>query len=200
MTVMNMRADEHHVPMTVDDLERLPDDGRRYELVDGSLDVSPSPAFKHSDIESRLHLHLGNTAPDEYRVLQGAGYNFNGDRTHHRIPDLSVIRVEDSQEPYLTRPPLLAIEVVSPSSALRDYHTKTSEYAKFGIAAYWIVNPTMDEPVIVELRLEDGDYREVQQVLGAETFETDFPFQIKIVPRWLADDGPWRRYIGGEGD
>ncbi|MGP4016393.1 Uma2 family endonuclease [Saccharopolyspora sp. 5N708] len=201
MTVVNMRADEQHTPMTVDDLERLPDDGRRYELVDGRLDVSPSPASIHSLAESRLHIQLGVAAPDECMVLQGAGINFNTARTHHRIPDLLVIKADDFDAPYLVKPPLLAVEVVSPSSVFRDYHTKTHEYAKFGIQAYWIINPTMDEVALAELRLdEDGEYREVQQVLGEDTFETNFPFPVKIVPRWLVrPGGAWRKFIGGEG-
>lgn len=194
---MDARVNEQQAPMTVDDLESLPDDGRRYELVDGRLDVSPAPIFKHSDIESRLTAHLTWIAPDDYKVLTGAGYNFHGDRTHHRIPDLSVIHADAGEEPYLTRPPLLAIEVVSPSSVLRDYHTKASEYAKSGIPAYWIINPSMD-PVITELRLNDGDYDEAQRVSGDEVFRTDFPFEVTIVARWLLADGPWRKHIGGE--
>ncbi|MEV5538590.1 Uma2 family endonuclease [Saccharopolyspora shandongensis] len=199
MTVVNMRANEQHVPMTVDELERLPDDGRRYELVDGRLDVSPSPARKHSRIENRLAYLLTDSAPDEYEVLQGAGINLNADRTHHRIPDVLVRRDEDD-EPHLTRPPLLAVEVVSPERVLRDHHTKRREYAKFGIQAYWIITPEEEKPGIVELRLEDGEYREVQQVLSEDAFATDFPFPVKIVPHWLLASGPWRERIGGEGD
>ncbi|WP_246025175.1 Uma2 family endonuclease [Saccharopolyspora antimicrobica] len=197
---MSSWTDEHE-PMTVDDLKQLPDDGRRYELVDGRLDVSPSPVFRHSDTESRLHLHLGNNAPKGYKVLQGAGYNFNGNRRHHRIPDLSVIHSDAAEFPYLTRPPLLAIEVVSPESVLRDHHTKHREYAEFGIQAYWIVTPAPDEPGIIEFRLSDGAFRNVQQVIGEDTFTTDFPFPIRIVPHWLlCDDDDWRDRIGGEGD
>ncbi|MBB5152977.1 Uma2 family endonuclease [Saccharopolyspora phatthalungensis] len=201
MTVVNMRANEQHAPMTADDLERLPDDGRRYELVDGRLDVSPAPVSVHSLVESRLSAYLGfEVAPDDCVVMQGAGINLNADRTHHRIPDVVVIEAADFEKPYLTRPPLLAIEVVSPESILRDHHTKRREYAKFGINAYWIVTPGDEKPAIVELRLADGEYREVQQVLGEDTFATEFPFPVKIVPQWLLASGPWRDRIGGEGD
>ncbi|GAA0532039.1 hypothetical protein GCM10011581_16510 [Saccharopolyspora subtropica] len=199
MAVVNMGADEQYVPMTVDDLERLPDDGRRYELVDGRLDVSPAPVSIHSLAETRLSQHLGTVAPDEYVVLQGAGVVFNPDRTHYRIPDLLVIKAEDFDDPYLVKPPVLAVEVVSRSSVFRDYNTKSQEYARFGIQAYWIVNPTMDELQINELRLTDGEYREVQQVGGENVFRTDFPFPVDIVPRWLTvPTGAWRRHIGGQ--
>ncbi|GAA0532048.1 hypothetical protein GCM10011581_16520 [Saccharopolyspora subtropica] len=200
MAVVNMGADEQYVPMTVDDLERLPDDGRRYELVDGRLDVSPSPVSLHSLIEAKLCGFFNYVvAPKGYLALQGAGINFNADRTHHRIPDVVVIKAEEFVRPYLVRPPLLVIEVVSETSVFRDYHTKPREYAEFGIPAYWIVNPTMAEPRIVELRLDDGEYREVQQATGKDLFTTTFPFPVTIIPdRLLHADGLWN--LSGEED
>ncbi|MDA8368782.1 MAG: Uma2 family endonuclease [Nocardiopsaceae bacterium] len=192
------KTEPHPQPLTVDDLADTPDDGRRYELVDGRLDVSPAPVSLHTLIETRLTIHLGNAAPDELMVLTGPGINFNAERTHHRIPDLVVIRADDFERPYLTRPPLLAIEVVSPESVIRDHHTKKREYAEFGIDSYWIISPSSDKPGIIELRLKDSAYQEVAQVLGEDAFETDLPFPIKLVPHWLTADGPWRKHIGGD--
>ncbi|CAM00785.1 putative restriction endonuclease [Saccharopolyspora erythraea NRRL 2338] len=183
--------------LTVEDLERLPDDGRRYELVDGELDVSPAPVRVHTRIETRLSTHLSNVAPDGYEVLQGPGVNFNAERTHHRIPDLAVVLEDDDDHPYLTKPPLLAVEVVSPESVFRDHHTKRREYAAFGIEAYWIISPAADKPGIAELRLDGGEYREGRQAFGEDVFETDFPFPVKLVPHWLLAAGPWRAHIGG---
>ncbi len=197
MAVMTIGKTEPH-PLTVDDLANTPDDGRRYELVDGRLDVSPAPVSLHTLIETRLTIHLGNAAPDELMVLTGPGINFNAERTHHRIPDLAVIRTTDAESPYLTRPPLLAIEIVSPESVIRDNHTKRHEYAEFGIMSYWIISPAPDKPGLIELHLENGDYREVTQVFGEEVFETDLPFPIKLVPHWLTADGPWKKHIGGD--
>ncbi len=199
MAVMTIgKTEPHPQPLTVDDLADTPDDGRRYELVDGRLDVSPAPVSLHTLIETRLTIHLGNAAPDELMVLTGPGINFNAERTHHRIPDLVVIRADDFERPYLTRPPLLAIEVVSPESVIRDHHTKKREYAEFGIDSYWIISPSSDKPGIIELRLKDSAYQEVAQVLGEDAFETDLPFPIKLVPHWLTADGPWRKHIGGD--
>ncbi|MEV0051422.1 Uma2 family endonuclease [Saccharopolyspora shandongensis] len=196
---VNARAGEQHTQMTVDDLERLPGNGYRYELVDGGLERAQSPTSVHSLVESRLHIQLGVTAPAEYLVLQGAGVSFNADRTHHRSPDLLVIRTEDFVRPHLVKPPLLVVDVVSSTGAPRDFHTEAGEYAAFGIQAYWIVNPAMHETVIDELRLQDGGYRHERQAIGEDTFATDFPFPVKIVPHWLLAGGPWRERIGGEG-
>ncbi|WP_193789980.1 Uma2 family endonuclease [Streptomonospora alba] len=199
MAVMSIgETDPHPRPLTVEDLERMPEDGNRYELVDGRLEVSPSPTSPHSLIDTRLSHVLTGWAPEEFIVLSGPGVNFNADHTHHRIPDLAVIRDEDYEAPYLTRPPLLAVEIVSPSSVFRDHHTKRVEYAKFGIESYWIISPDAEEPGVLELRLKDGQYREASQVFGEAEFETDAPFPAAFVPHWLmAPDRSWRRHVYG---
>ncbi len=198
MSVMSIRDTEApDRPLTVDDLARMPDDGRRYELVDGRLDVSPAPVFDHTSVDSRLTIHLGDVAPDEFTVLTGPGINFNAERTHHRIPDLAVIRADAAERPYLTKPPLLAVEILSPESVLRDSNTKRAEYAAFGIESYWIVNPHPDKVGISEMRLENGQYRDITQVYGEDVFETELPFPVRIVPHWLVADGPWKKHIGG---
>src|SRR5690606_9445159 len=158
---------------------------------------SPAPVYLHTLIESRLTFHLTAVAPDDVTVLTGPGINLNAEGTHHRIPDLAVIRTEDATRPYLTRPPLLAVEVVSPESVFRDHHTKLREYAEFGIASYWIVNPSADKPGIAEFRLDGDRYVEHAQVFGENVFATDVPFPVRIVPHWLLAEGPWRRLIGG---
>ena len=199
MSVMTTdKTDLVPAPLTVEDLQRMPDDGRRYELVDGRLDVSPAPVFLHSRVESRLSIHLGVTAPVEFEVVTGPGIDFNADRTHHRIPDLVVIRAGDAENPYLTRPPLLAVEVVSPESVLRDHHTKRREYAVFGIDSYWVITPDPDEPSIIELRLKDGEYTEVAAAFGKDVLDTELPFPVRVVPQWLlSGGGDWREHIGG---
>ncbi|RNL82042.1 Uma2 family endonuclease [Halostreptopolyspora alba] len=190
-------TEERDRPLTVDDLAGTPDDGRRYELVDGRLDVSPAPVSIHTLIDSRLTWHLTNVAPDGYTVLSGPGINLNAERTHHRVPDLAVVPDEDFESPYLTRPPLLAVEIVSPESVLRDNHTKRREYADFGVESYWIVSPSPDKTGLVELRLENGGYVEVTQAFGETVFATEYPFPVRLVPHWLTADGPWRAHIAG---
>ncbi|GAA1759675.1 Uma2 family endonuclease [Streptomonospora arabica] len=184
--------------LTTEDLARMPDDGRRYELAEGKLDVSPAPVFMHTLIEGRLCTHLANSAPPEFVVLPGAGIDLSADRTRHRIPDLAVIRQRDADQPYLTRPPALAVEVVSPESVLRDTHTKRQEYAAFGIESYWIVDPAPDKTGILALRLEDGCYVEAAQAHGEDVLEADLPFPVRIAPHWLTAEGDWRQRIAGE--
>ncbi|GAA1074703.1 Uma2 family endonuclease [Nocardiopsis composta] len=187
-------------PLTVEDLERMPDDGRRYELADGRLDVSPAPGSLHTIAEYRLVHHLGMVAPSDFLVVGPVGIDFNAEKTHHRIPDGAVFHGKDFEKPRFTKPPLLAIEVLSPESVLRDTNTKRQEYAAFGIESYWMVNPAEENPAVYELRLEGGAYREAAQVFGTDLFSTDAPFPVSLVPYWLIGmDGDWREHIGGPG-
>lgn len=197
MSVMSIRPEAPERRLTVDDLENTPDDGRRYELVDGRLDVSPAPKPLHTRVSYRLGFHLGIHAPEDPEIGEGPGIILNGDPGRHRIPDLAVFDQEPPEEGYYTVPPLLAVEIISPESVLRDNHTKRYEYAAFGIPTYWIINPHPEKPGIVEFRLEDGGYQEIGQSQGEELFETDSPFPVKLVPRWLVASGPWREHIGG---
>ena len=198
MTIRYPKAPERR--LTVADLERTPDDGRRYELADGRLDVSPVPMPVHTYVDSRLTWHLINSAPDEFDVLTGPGVNLNAARTRHRIPDVAVFDAEPPAEGYYSVPPVLAVEIVSPESVFRDNHTKRREYAAFGIPCYWIINPLPEKVGLIELRLDGGEYREVTQVYGEDVFATDLPFPVRIVPHWLVAQGPWKKRLGGGAD
>lgn len=184
-------------PLTVDDLEHTPEDGRRYELVDGRLDVSPAPKFMHMRVAHRLSTHLDNLCQGRFEIGEGPGINMSPDGTHHRIPDLVVLD-QQVEEDYIDVPPLLAVEVVSASSVIRDSHTKRAEYSAFGIPSYWIINPLADKVALSEMRLENGVYRDVTQVYGEDVFETEHPFPVRLVPHWLTASGPWRDRIGGD--
>ncbi|NYJ34495.1 Uma2 family endonuclease [Nocardiopsis aegyptia] len=195
MTTRHPEAPERR--LTVADLERTPDDGRRYELVDGRLDVSPAPKPLHTRVAFRLGNHLGASCEYAFEIGEGPGITLNGDGTHHRIPDLAVFDTDLPEEGYFVVPPVLAVEIVSPESVFRDNHTKRREYAAFGIPSYWIINPIPEKVGIIELRLDNGEYQEVTQVYGEDVFETDLPFPVKLVPHWLAANGPWPKHIGG---
>jgi Uma2 family endonuclease len=125
-------------PFTVDDLDRMPDDGRRYELVDGVLVVSPAPANPHQFVVGELLFVLRLLCPPDLRTVPGPGVMMSGNT--ELIPDLVVTRHEDlvaGSKP--TTPPLLVAEVRSPSTAVFDLNTKKAVYERFGIESYWIV-------------------------------------------------------------
>jgi Uma2 family endonuclease len=181
----------------VDDLEHTPDDGRRYELVDGRLDVSTAPEPLHARVAFRLGNHLSASCDHAFEIAESPGIDLDGERTRHRIPDLAVFGTDLPEEGYFAVPPILAVEVLSFESVFRDNHTKRLEYAAFGVPSYWIINPLSEKVGLIELRLENGQYQEVTQVYGEDVFETDLPFPVTLVPHWLTANGPWAQRIGG---
>ena len=179
-------------PLTVADLDLLPDDGNRYELDDGVLVVSPAPALSHQFVLHRLSIVLEQARSDDFLVLPGPGVEMT--KYQYRIPDLVVVRIESVgfEDLSVTKPPVLAIEIASPSTAIYDTNRKKDVYAGFGIASYWIVKPSLDQPSVTAFELRRGRYREVACVTGDEVFRATRPFGVDIVPAALVA-GPWQR-------
>jgi Uma2 family endonuclease len=124
-------------PFTVDDLERMPDDGRRYELIDGMLIVSPAPNIGHQRVIVVLISLLEQACPDDLVVFPEVGVGIAENSALE--PDVVVARVADTEGVRLGRPPLLVAEVLSPDSVLRDLNLKKAAYERFGIPSYWVV-------------------------------------------------------------
>jgi Uma2 family endonuclease len=132
---------------TVDMLDALPDDGQRYEIIDGVLFVTPSPSDLHQYIVGELftrlmiyfrHSGVGHpvTSPSDVR---------RPDRKRNRVqPDIFVVRVTNGRRPaypFDLADLLLAIEVESPSNPRYDYQTKRELYLNANISEYWVVSP-----------------------------------------------------------
>jgi Uma2 family endonuclease len=178
-------------PLTIDDLDLLPDDGCKYELDDGVLVVSPAPVIGHQIVVQRLSERLSAFCPPSALVLPGPGLVMS--RFQYRIPDLVVVEVASIHfdDKSVTRPPLLAIEVASPSTAIYDRNRKKELYAGFGIESYWIVKPDLGKPVVTAFELRKGEYRQIAEVAGDETFRATRPFACEIVLTDLVA-GPWQ--------
>ncbi|MEO5814671.1 MAG: Uma2 family endonuclease [Gemmatimonadaceae bacterium] len=136
-----------HVEWTVDMLDAMPDDGQRYEVIDGELFVTPAPAERHQLVALRLalllDLYLGQRGVG--RVLMAPADVRRGDRTNNRVqPDVLVVRLTEGKRPpypYELHDLLLAVEVSSPTNPLLDYQVKRDIYLRERVGEYWIVNP-----------------------------------------------------------
>jgi Uma2 family endonuclease len=170
-------------PFTVDDLERMPDDGRRYELIDGMLIVSPAANMAHQRVAFLLGMQLEDACPDDL-VVFGAAVNVRFSLRSALEPDVVVARVVDAEgaRVRLTSTPLLVAEVLSPDSVLRDLNLKKAAYERFGIPSYWVVDPDLDRPSLRAFELDDGSYTEVVHVAGSDAFCAQQPFRVEIVP------------------
>jgi Uma2 family endonuclease len=179
-------------PLTVDDLQLLPDDGNRYELVYGVLEVSPAPFGGHEKVLNRLEYLLQFHAPPQFEVMRGQGVNLDGDPSRHRVPDTTVIRRDDYEPEYQVRPAALVVEVASASTARKDRIVKKAEYEDFGIESCWIIVPDPDHPTITAYELRDGRYVEIAHVEDEDTFRTERPYPFEVSPRQLVTEDEWR--------
>ena len=171
-------------PLTRADLEAMPDDGHRYELIDGSLIVSPGPSHAHQVVVGNLHLLLRAACPPDLQVILAPFSVALSDDTEVQ-PDLLVAPREQFTRRELPGAPLLAVEVLSPSTRRVDLLLKRDRFESAGVASYWLVDP--DEPSIIVLELLGGSYVEVARVSGAQSCEGTQPFPVRLVPAELLD-------------
>lgn len=128
-------------------VDELEDDGQRYELIDGELFVTPTPAEIHQLVVGELYARLR-----EYLRVFGAGKAMispadvrRGDRTRNRVqPDVFVLRLTDGKRPeypYELHDLLLAVEVASPGSRRLDHHIKRELYLRERVEECWVIDP-----------------------------------------------------------
>jgi Uma2 family endonuclease len=97
------------------DLDAMPEDGRRYELIDGVIIVTPSPVTRHQDIVLSLGAFLRAGSPQDLKVLIAPFDVALSERTVLE-PDILVARRSDVTLKDLPTAPVLAVEVLSPST------------------------------------------------------------------------------------
>lgn len=127
---------------TVDDYMNLPEDGNQYEIVDGVLELKPSPNTDHQRIIRRLDHILSDTCESQYIMILSPIDVILSER-ETRQPDL--LMVHRSREAIIRKngiygPPDLVVELLSPNSVKRDRIMKRDSYARFGVPEYWIAD------------------------------------------------------------
>jgi len=131
---------------TVEMLDALPDDGQRYEIIDGELFVTPSPSLPHQlvvgPLLARLRAYMRPSSVG--RAIHSPADVRRGDYQRNRVqPDVFVVRLVDGKRPsypFDLSDLLLAVEVESPSHPAYDYQTKRKLYLANGVPEYWIFN------------------------------------------------------------
>lgn len=150
------------------------------EIVDGQAIVSPAPAGRHQQAVARLVQILAAAAPAGLSVLPGpVDWVLRYEPLWVRQPDVVVVEA-DPPPPRLTEPPLLAVEVVSPTSRERDLVHKREEYAMAGLAWYWLVDPEV--PQVLVLGNAGETFEVVASASGEERCEAAQPFTVELCP------------------
>lgn len=163
---------------TADDLDSLPDDGNRYELLDGELLVSPAPRHIHQNAVMEVAFALRSVIPAGLRVAP-APVDVRFSPKRQLQPDVLVVLGGPLDVARIETTPLLVVEVLSRSTRARDLIAKRAAYQEAGIPSYWIVDTKV--PSLTVLELVDGAYRE-QVFTGEQAYDATAPFAVRIIP------------------
>ena len=172
-------------PLTYDDLVELPDDGQRYEIIDGVLIVSPAPIANHQRVLKRL-VRVFDDFANETRSGEVFFAPFDVQLGYHDIvePDLVFIASKQGRVPgqdhKFDGSPVLVLEVISPSSRQTDRVRKMALYARSGVLEYWIADP--EQRMLVVNVLEGQTYLPVPA--DAEGW-----FASRVLPGLRVDPG-----------
>ena len=165
--------------LTRADLDALPEDGLRHELLDGSIVMTPSPGLAHQVVVGNLLVLLHPYDAPSTRLLPGP-FDVALPTGDLLVPDLLLARHETLTPKDLTGVPVLVVEVLSPSTRRRDLGDKLTAYRDAGVPHYWVVDPVA--PRLVAHELVDGDYSVVGDVTGDESWTATAPVEVTIVP------------------
>jgi Uma2 family endonuclease len=146
--------------LTYEDLQHIPPDRNRYEIVDGELFVTPSPITLHQRIVTNLSAQLWQHVR-KHRLGEVFVAPLDVVFTFSTVLEPDVIFVSKSRrhivgEKNLTGPPDLVVEVLSESTAKLDREIKPHQYALYGVTEFWRVDP-FDRTVEI-FRLKQGEY------------------------------------------
>jgi Uma2 family endonuclease len=132
--------------ITWQDVQQLPDDGNRYEAIEGELYVTAAPTLRHQRISRRLFLALHEMLGDPgHGEIFYAPTGVEFPATEEGVqPDLVFVSNERRgtlADSWIRGAPDLVVEILSPATSRRDRGVKRKLYERQGVAQYWIVDP-----------------------------------------------------------
>lgn len=168
------RVPEGVIKLTYDEYVGLPNDGKRYEILDGELAVTPAPTLQHQavsrDLQFILHAHIKAKG---LGVVYDAPVDVILARTTVVQPDLVFVATDRAAiltERAVEGTPDLTVEILSPHSLQQDRVTKAKLYARYGVPYYWVVDPAAR--TLEEYRLVRRSYRLLARHAGSASIRT----------------------------
>jgi Uma2 family endonuclease len=181
---------EHGRVMTPEEFRAAEEEeGYRYELARGVLEVADLPDDFHRQVVFNLYLALfrhQGTHFDLIHCIGGVGeirLRVPG-LISIRTPDVAIVLENTPQDARGFRPPALAVEVVSKGGETRDYVTKRQEYLAYGLREYWIVDPHTRRVTVLS---RDGDVWVERVFQGVQKIESRVlpSFAGRVADLWL---------------
>lgn len=168
---------------TYDDYLNLPDDGRRYEIINGVLYVTNAPDIDHQFAVMKISVKFDNFATqNNLGYVLTAPFEVHLSETSRPVqPDVLVIKTEDwpgSGAKFFDGAPALIVEVLSSSSSRTARYIKFSAYEQAGVAEYWIANPKTRSVEV--FTLAGGEYTQLGEFTGDEMIESTVLAGLKI--------------------
>jgi Uma2 family endonuclease len=169
---------------TEPDLHLFPQDGHRYEIVDGSLHVTPPLDEPHQAVVRALVTTLRGAAPAGWWVCDRIGIDCG---TSNLVPDVTVLRPHSSGAIWADPSDVaLVVEVETPATRRYDRLLKPALYADAGIAEYWRIEPDPEATAIHLYGLTpDGTYTRRRTISSPELVKLDTPYPVRLAPSTL---------------
>lgn len=186
-----MLRENHDKVWTYDDYLQLPNDGNRYEIIEGVLYVSPVPWTPHQVLSRRLQFAFYELERQGFGYIYNAptGLMLDGGTTVE--PDLIYLRADQRSQikrKYILGAPHLIVEVLSPGTVRLDRVKKLRLYSKNQIPHYWLLDP--ESKVLEVMKLVGSHYRMEATLESGDSYESDdFP-GLKLNLSELFEDIP----------
>lgn len=166
------------LPMTWEEWQAL-GETKHHEWWDGVCVVNP-PNLGHTRVARRLLRLLDDHRPPGHEALAERGLRTPlGDFE----PDVVLVPLEGPAGSYVFDPPLLVVEISSPTTRSDDWRDKRERYGRQGLPWYWIV----EQDALTVMRSEGGELVELQRIVGGTPEETVGPVCIPVDPGTLGE-------------
>jgi Uma2 family endonuclease len=169
----------HDTRLTYEDFCRIPDDGKRHEIIDGVHYVTPAPSMRHQRILGRLHLELGVFLKEhpEFGEVFFAPFDVLFSNWDIVEPDLLLVAADQQEiltEKNVQGAPALVVEILSPSTRKRDLQLKRQLFERSGVREYWVIDGDR-RGVLVYRRAADGSFPSFELAATSDTLALATP-------------------------